>query len=119
MVQRFFRKLHLYFKPPKKGDVFYGDPTHFVCQRPVEQILFGLKDKYGNSTWQPIPSFYCYKITIESDSMPSYYICKAQVMCKSQKFQLIEWQERCQPKRIDKYLFKTFVLDGLLKKGDK
>jgi hypothetical protein len=113
LVKTLFNKLWLYFYPPKKGDSFIGDPLRFVIARPVEYVLHGLKDKNGNTTWEPIPSFGCYILTIENDQMP-YYVCKSEVLCGNDSIKL--WNERSQPKRFGKKMFKDMIATGVLKK---
>jgi hypothetical protein len=118
MLKSLYNRIKLHFNPPKAGDTFYAHPAYFVICKPMEQILHGLKDKFGNSLYEPIPSNRCYRITIESDTMPDYYRCTAEVFCVQANAQFItnggKWMPRCQPKRIGKSFLKSLLIDGKL-----
>lgn len=118
-------KLKFCFNPPKVGNVYYSDPIYFVISKPIEHVLHALTNKYGNKIYHPVSSNFCYRLTVESDSLPSYYICKSEVFCKGVDDNGIVdfnnigiWKERSQPKRIKKDFFKEMVLNGILVKGD-
>jgi hypothetical protein len=117
MIGSLLRQVKLYLNPPKKGDVYLGDPLRFVIAKPMEYILHGLKDKTGKTLWEPLPSEDCYKITIENDSMPDYYICQSEVLCLSEAMSVMQWHKRTQPKRIGKELFNSMIINGTLGKG--
>jgi hypothetical protein len=123
MSLKILTKIKLLLKPPKVGDIFYGDPVSFVIGRPVEQVLHGLKDPSGTTLAEPVPSEDCYALTIVSDSQHAYYVLNAMVFCRrknlpdsaSQGFG--EWKPRSQVRRIPRDVFKKMVVDGILKKG--
>jgi hypothetical protein len=116
MIKRLINRFKFFISPPKKGDIFVGDPLQFVISKNVEYVLFELKDKYGKLIWTPIPSFGCFKLLIANNSMDNYYICEASVLCEDCLFNKKIWKIRNQPKRISKYLFRDLVLHGVLKK---
>jgi hypothetical protein len=116
MLKRLITKIKLSIKPPKKGEVYAGDPIFFLVGRNVEDVLFGLRNKYGERMWSPIPSFGCFKLVITNDSLKDYYICEAHALCEDVLFREREWKVRSQPRRINKYLFNHMILQGLLKK---
>jgi hypothetical protein len=114
MVNRTIRKLKLYFNPPKKGDVFYGDPVWFVIARPVEYVLYGLKDKNGNTVYYPIPSQGCFKLTVEHMGNLNY-ILDSEVLCHTAaNIAKSIWFKRSQPKRMAKEYFEELFLSGLI-----
>jgi len=112
---RWVKKALLLIKPPKKGDVYYGDAFEFVTARPVEKILHGMKDKHGDTLWIESMGHGTYKITIESSSMP-YYICKAEVLVQSKKGYDFTWLTRVQPRRIVKGVLTDMIADGRIDK---
>lgn len=119
MIKRFIKKIKLRLNPPKRGDIFFGDPVFFIISRPTEYVLHGLKNKYGLTEQNPIPSFQCYKLTIESDFTSNYYECSSEVLCSSALGSSeLKWKKRCQSKKISKLLFNEFVLNGLLRKEE-
>lgn len=109
--------------PPKEGDVFLGHPKNFVSNRAVESVLHGLKNINGISILEPINSKNCYRIVIESTSMPNYYRCSSEVLCRfsnnSKPNDIGIWMKRCQPRRISKNYLFDMVKSGLLTKGKK
>jgi hypothetical protein len=111
MIVKFIRNIKYKLNPPKKGDVYYGDPLFFVMGRPVEYVLHSLVNKNGDHIFKIVPSPECYRLTIENDSMP-YYIVKSEVFCTNSDSFL--WKERIQARRIKKDLFKEMVLEGQL-----
>lgn len=114
MLTRLMLKISLFLKPPKKGDVFYGDPVWFVLSRPVEHVLHGLKDKFGNTLYTPIPSDGCFRFVVENTGMP-YYILGSEVFCQEKSFNNIgTWMKRTQPRRMGKDMFEEMFLMGLL-----
>lgn len=114
MIARFIRKIKYRLSPPKKGDIYYGDPLFFVIGRPVEYILYGLVDKNGDHLFKIVPSPECYKLTVINDSMLDYYIFKSEIFCTSSDSFL--WKERVQPRRIKKDQFKEMLLQDQLRK---
>jgi hypothetical protein len=114
MFSRTIRKFKLFLRPPKKGDVFYGDPLWFVIHRPIEYILHGLKDKNGTTIHHPIPSKDCFCVVIEHCGNENY-IVGTEVFCDTKTNNNIGiWFKRSQPKRIAKEMFEELVLNGLL-----
>jgi hypothetical protein len=115
MIKRLFNKIMLWLKPPKKGDIYYADSLHFVVGKPIEHILHGLKDKYGQSIWTVMQGKCCYRLTIETDVMP-YYTCRSEVFCYGDlcNNNIGEWMKRTQPKRISKEYFKQLIVEGFL-----
>jgi len=123
MIRKLFNRIKVFVNPPKTGGVYYGNPTRFVTAKPVEYVLHGLKDRHGKTILEPIPSNYGYRITIESDAMPTYYRCTAEVLCKSVDPLYItdnnmgQWMKRSQPRKILKSLFKDLLKSGILVKN--
>lgn len=113
---RWLQKLKLYLNPPKEGDVYVGNPIFFVVNRPIEKILHGMKDKYGMSMWEVVPSDDAYKLTIESGSMPTYYKCKSEILVIDMSFSYKKWLVRTQSRRIGKSMFIDMILNGLIQK---
>lgn len=119
-MMHLFRKLKLYFKPPKAGDVYYGNPINFV-NKPLEKILHGLKDKSGDDLYVPIPNKECYRLIIESAEI-LFYRCISEVFCKSvvlDKYgynDLGRWMKRTQSRRIGKDSFENMIIGGVLKR---
>lgn len=130
MFTRLIRKISLLLNPPKKGDTFYGDSVWWIIPRPVELILHGLKDKYGNNLYDPIPSGDCFRLTITNTSMDSYYVLDSEVFCRSKNSKPIYqcdirgisdigvWMKRTQPRRMSKKSLEQFVLAGMLRKNN-
>ena len=118
MFIRLFRKISLLLNPPKKGDVYYGDPVWWIIHKPVEHILHGLKDKYGNNLYDPIPSGDCFRLTITNTSMESYYVLDSEVFCRSKNSNVSIWMKRTQPRRMGKETLEQFVLAGMLRKNN-
>jgi hypothetical protein len=121
MIARFFRKLGLYFNPPKEGEAYVGDPDYFVSNNQIERILHSLKDKFGNDIYEPIPSKNCYRLMIVSESSldSRHYVCATEVLCKSvpeKDGDMGSWKTRTQLRRLPKVYFKDLVVNGLLKK---
>lgn len=112
MFIRLARKFKLFLDPPKKGDVFYGDPLWWVVYKPVEHVLHGLKNKNGDTIHRPIPSSGCFKVTIEHLGNV-YYILGSEVLCES-KGGFGTWFKRSQPKRMAIEMFEELVLSGIL-----
>jgi hypothetical protein len=114
MVIRLVRKLKLFLNPPKKGHVFYGDPSWFVIARPVEHVLHGLKDSYGVTVFTPVPSKDCFRFTVEHRGNLNY-ILGSEVFCKEKTDNNIgTWKKRTQPRRMALEMFEELVLNGLL-----
>lgn len=114
MVTRFFRKLAFYFKPPKKGDVFLGDPLWFVVGRPIEYILHGLKDREGNTVWEPVPSMGCFKLKFDINVGNLYYVLGSEVLCRKDVDNAYVWMKRSQPRRMAKEMFRELYLNGMV-----
>ena len=118
MFIRLFRKISLLLNPPKKGDTFYGDPVWWIIPRPVERILHGLKDKYGNNLYDPIPSEDCFRLIIDNDYLDSYYVLDSEVFCRSKNSNVSVWMKRTQPRRMGKETLEQFILAGMLRKNN-
>src|ERR1700679_2266610 len=99
MFNRTIRKLKLFLNPPKKGDIFYGDPVWFILGRPTELVLYGLKDKYGANMYDPIPSKGCVKFAIEHCGNMNY-ILGSEVLCTIPSANERIWMKRTQPRRM-------------------
>ena len=117
MILRVLRKLKFNLSPPKPGDVYYGDCVYFVVGSPVEHVLHQLKDKYGNSIWNPVPSSDCYRLTVVEINS-SHYNCLSEVFCRGteQNNNIGNWKKRTQSRRFPRSYFKELVGNGLLKK---
>lgn len=114
MLARILRKFQLFLKPPKQGDVFYGDPLWFVLSQPVESVLHGLKDKYGTTVFNPVPSEGCFRFTVEQCGN-SNYIFGSEVFCKEKTDNNIgTWKKRTQPRRMNKEMFEELFFTGML-----
>lgn len=119
MIAKFFRSIKLLLNPPKVGDVYYGDPLNFT-NGPFEKNLHGLKDKYGDTTWEIIPSDGCYRFIVDNASLPAYYRCESEVLCRDKRGDnVVRWMKRCQPRRINKGSFERMIIEGQLKKNVK
>jgi len=117
MISRLIAKIGLYFSPPQKGDVYYGNPFDFIIGNKMEQNMHGLRNISGDPLWHVTPSNQCYRLTIKSRSMPFYYICRSEVLATdwgnpSRK----EWLKRAEPRRIPKEKFHELILNGSLEK---
>jgi hypothetical protein len=117
MIRRLIRRIKIPFDPPKVGDIYYGDPFDFICGSPFEHVLHRTKSIYGDPIWNVVASDGCYRLTIESESMP-YYRCKAEVLCENVHGYGKEWLERVQPRRISKDRFREMIIDGRIKRGE-
>jgi hypothetical protein len=115
MINKLLAHLKFYFYPPKTGSIYYGDPTEFVCGKPIELALHNITLISGDPVWQVMPSPGAYRLTIESDNL-SYYECKAEVLCRNIHGTGMKWLERSQPRRIPKQNFKEMVIVGKLKR---
>lgn len=115
MILRLINRIKFHLNPPKKGDVYFGDPFDFVCGKLIEHVMHRTKSISGETIWQVIVSDGAYKLTIESDAMP-YYRCKAEVLCENVAGYGKEWLERVQPRRISKEVFKQMIIDGRIKR---
>lgn len=113
MFLRIVRKIGLLIKPPKKGDIFHGDPVWFIIPRPIEMVLHGLKDKFGTNLYDPIPSKDCFRFTIEQCGN-EIYILNSEVLCRNKFSDMLVWMKRTQPRRIGKDMFEEMFLNGLL-----
>ena len=119
MVTRLVRKLKLFLNPPKKGHVFYGDPSWFVIARPVEHVLHGLKDSSGISVFTPVPSKGCFRFTIEHCGnlnyiMGSEVFCSGKIASTGFYNSIGIWKQRSQPRRMALEMFEELVLNGML-----
>lgn len=117
MINQLVSRIRLFFYPPKKGDVFYGNSFDFIVGKPWEYILHGMRDIHGESVWLAIPGDETYILTIESDVMP-YYICQAQVLASNPEGDDKVWLPRHNERRIWKKDFKKAIIENNLKKKD-
>jgi hypothetical protein len=103
---------------PKKGDVYVGDNFDFLIGKQTEQILHGLRDRYGDPVYQPAIGEGSYKLTIVIDCLP-YYIAEADALVyathRADKAGY-KWLKRTQNRRIHKHIVLDMILDGRLKK---
>jgi hypothetical protein len=113
MFRRLYLKLCLWLNPPKTGDVFYGDPAWFFLYKPVEYVLHGLKDSYGNKMYNPVPSKGCVRFTIEHCGNLNY-ILGSEVLCRDKVGNSSVWMKRTQPRRMSLGMFKELVLVEML-----
>src|SRR5579859_4336577 len=111
MFKRLIARVKLKIDPPRTGDVFLGDPFEFIMGSVIEHVLHGTRSIYGFAAWHPIPSKECYRLTVESDSMP-YYRCTAEVLCTSADGDSKAWKKRSQPRRILKHVFHDMIVEG-------
>lgn len=119
-LKKFYLKVCLYFHSPRIGDIHFGNPKDFVIGRPIEYVLHGLKDRTGATMWHPIPTFGCFRLTIEKETPEKDgYVCRSEVLCDTERgLHLIDWHRRSQPKLINKSMFKGFILNSTLKKSN-
>jgi len=121
MSFKWINKIKLLLVPPKKGEIYYGNPLHFVIGRGFEQVLHSLKDRNGVSVLTPVPSNDCYRLRIQLDAV-TYYVCEAEVFCKATNDLYVtntlsgQWMHRSQPRRVKKELFNQWILDGVIEK---
>jgi hypothetical protein len=115
MLKKLLTRIKLKIDPPRPGDVFFGDPFEFIFGSLIEYSLHGTRNLYGMVVWHPIPSNGCYRLTVESDSMP-YYRCTSEVLCTSYDGDERAWKKRSQPRRISKHVFHDMIVEGRLKK---
>jgi hypothetical protein len=120
MMTCLLRKINLFLDPPKKGDIYYGDPVWFIISRPTEFILHGLKDKYGNIMYDPVPSKGGVRFIIEHCGNLNF-ILGSEVLChllnRNKPVMDINdfvWKKRTQPRRMAREMFREFVLTGML-----
>ena len=117
-MNRFFRKIALFFNPPKVGDVYFADPFDFMCDANSERIFYTMTDRQGQSIWHFVPGALTYRYTIESVGMP-YYRCRVEILVSNYKDPYRkQWLERCMPKRIWKKDFKRLILEGRMVKTE-
>ena len=110
-MNKLFKKIHLYFNPPKNGDVFFGDPFDFLCDSNWERLHYPMSDRHGHDTWSFVPGTNTYRFTIESAAMP-YYRCKAEILAANREEPFRKcWIERSQPRRIWKKDFLRLILE--------
>lgn len=115
-INNFIRKVKLYFDPPSRGDRFYGDPLNFVVCSTIEQALHGTRTIRGDAQWSVVPSEHCYRLTVESDSMP-YYRCTSEVLASNlNNLSEKRWLKRVQPRRILKEKFHEMIIDGSIER---
>ena len=107
----FLKHIILFFYPPKKGEVYFGNPADFGLNGTLEKIFHGLKDSKGTVYYKPVFSDNSYKLEIISDSMP-YYICRASILAVCEE--KLDWNKRSNDRRIFKSRFKALIADGLL-----
>jgi hypothetical protein len=120
MLANLINRIKFFIRPPRIGDVYYGDSLLFIIGKPVEYVLHGLKDKNGNTILYPVPGFYCYKITLEAeDKENKYFAFKSEVLCKGLDglISANEWQKRCQLKKISKKLFRDLFITGFIERS--
>lgn len=117
MIRRLIRRIKVSFDPPKVGDTYYGDPFDFICGSPLEHALHRTRKIGGEPIWNVIVSDGCYRLTVESTSMP-YYRCTSEVLCEHAQSGSKEWQVRVQPRRISKENFKQMIIDGRIKRAE-
>jgi hypothetical protein len=113
-MTRFIRKIILFFRPIKKGEIFYGDPERWVTHRPIEMVLHGLKDKYGTTIYHPVPSEGCFVFTV-SDVNSQIYVLNSEVFCYGgEEDKSGIWKKRTQPRKMSKKDFEEIILNGIL-----
>lgn len=117
MIRSLVSRVKYFLNPPKKGDVYYGDPFDFIIGKLLEQCLHGMRTVSGDASWNPVPSDGTVKLTITLDCMP-YYVCKSEVLGENVNDHSKKWLERSQPRRICKKAFKQMILDERLEKGE-
>ena len=125
MFKTLYLKLYLYFRSPKMGSVYFGNPKRFIIGKPIEYVLHGLKDKDGDTMFEPIPGDHCYKISIDKTEENTYSI-STEVFCKlTSKYNLNtgnsdfgKWMKRCQNRKIGKEYLLSLILDGTLDIGN-
>lgn len=116
-IEKLVRKIKLYFDPPYERDCYYGDPFEFIIGKPLERVLHKMTTNTGDTLWETVPSDRCYRLTIESCSMPSYYRCTSEVLATSVNDPSDKkWLKRSQPRRILKEVFHQMIIDGRIER---
>ena len=104
------RRLLLKLNPPKKGDEYAADALFFVLGRAIEQVLFGMTDKFGNRLYDSALGDDSYRIVISSEQS-TYFVCQVYTLCTDSKGSFI-WLKRSQPRRFRKEMFKDMIVNG-------
>jgi hypothetical protein len=115
-VFSFLLKIKLFFNPPQKGDIFYGNPKYFIVGKPIEQVLHSMKDISGDSIWYSIPSDGCYKVKVCEKNF-YHYIVECEVLSLNKITGKKNWLKRTQNKRISKESLTYLIGQGFLKKA--
>lgn len=110
-----FRYLLLFFRPPKKGDLFVGDAKHFVTSRLIEKIWFEMRNRQDEPIWEEVIGHGSYRLTLES-IQPTYYIFEAKVLARNLETGAYSWLTRKQKRRIIKSLFHDLLAEKKVKK---
>lgn len=112
MIKWLRKRIDLYCRPPKTGDVFYGDCADFMCERLSERLFYPMSDRHGHEVWHFVPGDNTYVFTITSAAMP-YYICSVKILVSSREdAHKKEWLERSHPRRIWKKDFHRLILQS-------
>ncbi|MCX9024634.1 MAG: hypothetical protein OIN85_00895 [Candidatus Methanoperedens sp.] len=111
MPRKLWYAIKFLFSPPKEGDVYSGDAFDFVVGKPIESVLHGMRDQYGNPTHDVIPGNNTYKIKIVK-IFETYYSCKMQALVEDRITHQKAWLLRSQDRKISKELLKHWALEG-------
>jgi hypothetical protein len=114
MITKFWKSLVLFFYPPKRSEVYYGDATNWVSGI-LEGRRHHLLSKTNRALRTPLygPSTYMLRIV---GVMPSYYICEASVLTKGLNSGKTYWIRRSENKRIPIAMFKDLIAQMALVK---
>jgi hypothetical protein len=116
MINKFIKRVSLYFNPPKKGDVFYGDAFDYICESTTERIFYEMTDRYGHSMFHYVVGSNTYRFTVESAAMP-YYICGVEILAQSRGNPYKKtWLKRSRPRRIWKKDFHRLIIEDRMVK---
>lgn len=116
-MRRFWIAWRLFFNPPKRLDVFFGDSHVFIADSILERRRHRLVGRAGEALKSRIQGDRSYRLTVVS-VQPTYYICKAEVLVKSLNSGRQFWQPRLDVRRILKSVFHDLIIrEALVKNG--
>lgn len=118
MLAKLFRKIHLFTKPIKKGDVLMGDCSDFNIGMQLNQIKHGLRSLEGNLGFTYWVGQDTYRLTVLNGTNLPYYILDCEILTRAMddSRQFI-WKKRTRSNKILKSKIHAMILEGKLKRN--